>query len=152
MAPRHQFALVLALSLSSNACLGGPDEEDSTLFHQHQESTTARGNSWCSSMTFIGDLHGAPATAQLTFEPLHEVGYVSGTIVSQSASYTFFGDTPIDVYSKWPSSSVMWVEVTGQTTGERFRAEINWKAEGFLFTANPFSGGGASDYYFHCKR
>ena len=108
------------------------------------------GAGWCPSMAFTADIHGAPATAQLVFEPHFEMGYVSGTITSQSSGYSFYGDTPIDVHTKLPTSSVMWVDVTA-FNGERFRAEINWHPEGFVFTPNPFGGGPLNDYAFYCQ-
>ena len=148
---RRLSLLVVAVAILALACgdpVDDPTQRPQTTGSVSSGATSA--NSWCSSMTFTADVHGAPATAKLAYEPHFEMGYVSGSITSQAASYSFYGDTPIDVHTKLPTSSVMWVEVTELATGERFRAEINWRQHGFLFTTNPFGGGGATSYAFTC--
>jgi len=143
--------IVAALSMSLMG-LGMGCEELGTQSSNDSSSQFAakRAGTWCPSMTFTGDIHGAQATARITFEPHHEMGYVSGTITSQTSRYSFYGDTPIDVMTKVPVNSVMWVDVT-EETGERFRAEINWYEKGFTFSPNPFGEGPYYDYIFYCS-
>jgi hypothetical protein len=116
-------------------------------------------NGNCPSGTYIGDLGGLPATVRLTAETLPVVETVSGSsstsigavgeyllvggeISSQTAYYTFTAE----FYGPRGFGDVL-----DHGTNQRFRAQFDLTENGFIFTANPFEGGGTTSYYFTCQ-
>jgi hypothetical protein len=141
-------ALALATALGAAACTvpsagpgaGADAPADSTTSTGAGGGTPTPG---CSSGTYAGDLGGAPATARVSLEILSEVTYVAGDIRSAVAYYTFQGEAYGDRG---------WVDVVDHGTNERFRAQVDALADGFLFTANAYEGASSTVYEFHCAR
>jgi hypothetical protein len=104
----------------------------------------------CPSATYVGDLHGAPATAKLSAEVLVETTYVGGTIESASAFYSFKGELGTDPYTKQINDSGF-ADVLDHNTNQRFRAKLTFHGNGFEFLANPFEGTHTTAYRFVCQ-
>jgi hypothetical protein len=141
------------VALCSAGCLVGEgpgmDDDDSASVDSPQ---SPQGDGWCDSLTFTGMVEGLEATARLSFEPAFERAYVGGEITTPTSAYTFFGDLPIDANTKVPTTDVMWVEVNTTSTGERFRAELRFHEDGFVFIANAYEGAYSTPYEFVCQR
>lgn len=90
------------------------------------------------SVRFVADLHGAPATAIVTFEKLYSYVLMSGQIRSAQAAYTFRAD----IYGDGGYG-----EMFDEYRREQFRIQVqNLSAEGFVLTSNPLLS--PTHYYF----
>src|SRR5262245_36944511 len=91
--------------------------------------------------TYMGDIGGAPAIAQVSYEPLRDHALFSGEIRKGPYVYTFTSEIVGDGG---------YGDMLNQASGERFRiAILNLSAGGFMLIANPFEGTGQTAYYFH---
>ncbi len=113
----------------------------------------AGGTSYCPGGTFVGDLQGLQATAQVTFsESIHfdsdsntfDVSYVQmgGEVTSSVAYYLFAAD--LYGYAGYG-------DMTDVYGGETFRIYIQLTASGFVLTTNPYEGLYSTSYVFSCQ-
>jgi len=94
----------------------------------------------CATNTYVGDLHGAQATARLVIEPLPNYTYVEGEISSDFAYYTFTAEIIGDRG---------WGDMLDHLTLERFRVQFDVAPNGFYLTSNPFLA--PTTYIFTCN-
>lgn len=147
---RFAITTVLAATLTlSVGCVAEVDDNDDS--GSGRGVTPTGGQQWCASNTFVADIEGAPGTARLAYEKGLTILYVGGEITSQTSQYYFSGcELALDDYTGLPASSVCWADVTA-STGERFRAELNFHQTGFYFTANAYEGAYSTNYNFVCQ-
>jgi hypothetical protein len=87
---------------------------------------------------YVANLHGAPATAVVTYEELYSYVLMTGRIESAQAAYSFHAD----IYGDGGYG-----EMLDEHRGERFRIQIqNLTSNGFILTSNPLLS--PTDYYF----
>jgi hypothetical protein len=89
--------------------------------------------------SYRGSIHGAPATASVSFEPLKESTLMSGEIRSAQYRYTFTADL---------FGSSGYGDMVAHADNSRFRIKIDLTTDGFQLTSNPQGPGTPSTYSF----
>jgi hypothetical protein len=103
-------------------------------------TTAEAGKGPVQNVTYVGDLHGARATAKVSYEPLREYTLMGGEIRSVGGSlYTFTADLV---------GNSGYATVVDHRDNVRFLARIDLTREGFSLTSNPFGPGMPTTYYF----
>jgi hypothetical protein len=90
---------------------------------------------------YMGNIHGAQAIAQISFEPLRDFTVMAGRIQSGPYVYTFRADIV---------GRSGYGDMLDHYTQSRFRIRIDLdqSASTFALTSNPFGPGRPTTYYF----
>jgi hypothetical protein len=95
-------------------------------------STQTQGN-------YVGDINGAQAVANVSFEPLREYTIMAGEIRSNNFYYTFKADIV---------GESGYGDILDHSDNSRFRIKIDLTSDGFVLTSNPLGPGNPTTYYF----
>lgn len=85
------------------------------------------------------NIHGAPAVAIVSIEPLPNFTLVAGEVRSGAAVYSFKADIV---------GTSGFGEMLDFATNQRFQIRIDATANGFALTSNPLGPGQPSTYFF----
>ena len=88
---------------------------------------------------YAGDIHGAKAIANVSFEPLREYTIMSGEIRSNNFRYTFTADIV---------GTSGYGTIVDHTENTRFQIKIDLTRNGFNLTSNPMGPGTPTTYNF----
>ena len=130
--------LLLAAALAARGCIPPAGADDPTMTSASRDQLVQSDVLYG---TYMGDIGGAPAIAQVSYEPLRDHALFSGEIRKGPYLYTFTSEIVGDGG---------YGDMLDHASGERFRIAIsNLSAGGFMLIANPFEGTGQTAYYFH---
>jgi|GEM_PF-2876439 len=130
---------VLACKVPKNNTREGQGQRGNRETPSGGNPESPNGNQGTPSGSYVGNINGAEAVANVSFEPLREYTIMSGEIRSSNFYYTFTADIV---------GSSGYGDITSHNDNERFRIKIDLTQDGFILTSNPFGPGTPSSYKF----
>jgi hypothetical protein len=88
---------------------------------------------------YAGDVHGARAVAEVTYERLYSYVQAAGRVQANQYVYTFLVELV---------GSAGYGEMVDHANNTRFKIHFRLTNDGFVLTANPFGPGTPSSYVF----
>ncbi len=124
---------VLACKVPRNDTRGGQGQRG------NRETPQGDGNTEIPSGNYVGNINGAEAIANVSFEDLRDYTIMAGEIRSSKFYYTFRADIV---------GSSGYGDVVYHNENIRFQIKIDLTPDGFILTSNPLGPNESASYKF----